>query len=99
MSVWTGDRLRALWETAGHGLNQAHNGYLEQFVNLGHVGVGFILVIMLTGLLKLWSQMNSRPFGKHSTTVLSCDSGALQLHGSVVLRHEFDVAVSAGCLH
>jgi O-antigen ligase len=53
MSFWTGERMRAIWDTVGEGINQAHNGYLEQYVNLGYVGVTFIGVIMLSALLKV----------------------------------------------
>jgi O-antigen ligase len=31
------------------GLNEAHNGYIEVYLNLGWIGVGLISVIILTG--------------------------------------------------
>ena len=34
-------------------LNQAHNGYLEQKLNLGYVGVAFIIGIALLALLRI----------------------------------------------
>jgi O-antigen ligase len=50
---WVGQRMETLWKTTGPGIVQAHNGYLEQYVNLGYIGVAFIGVIMLSGLLKV----------------------------------------------
>jgi O-antigen ligase len=44
-SFWLGDRLWQVWATAGP-VNQAHNGYLELYLNLGIIGL-----ILLAGLL------------------------------------------------
>jgi len=46
-SFWLGPRLEKLWSVYWWHPNQAHNGYLEIFLNLGWVGVallGFVLV-------------------------------------------------------
>jgi hypothetical protein len=59
MSFWTGERMAAIWQTIGVPLNQAHNGYLEQYLNLGYVGVGFIAVIATTALLRVKAQLSS----------------------------------------
>ena len=58
MSFWTGERMQAIWNVMGTGINQAHNGYLKQYVNLGYVGVVFIVGIMLLGLLKARREIN-----------------------------------------
>jgi O-antigen ligase len=60
MSFWTGDRLEELWRQVG-GINQAHNGYLEQYLNLGYIGVAFIAVIVLSGLLRVRKHLNDDP--------------------------------------
>lgn len=52
-SFWAGDRLKLLWERIGANINQAHNGYLEQYLNLGYVGTAFVVVIILSGLFKV----------------------------------------------
>lgn len=52
-SFWLGGRLKQLWATYGQ-LIQAHNGYLEIYLNLGLVGLGILLFSMLAGLLKIW---------------------------------------------
>jgi O-antigen ligase len=61
MSFWTGARLEELWRLLGAPLNQAHNGYLEQYLNLGYIGVAFIAVIVLSGLLKVRRHLNDDP--------------------------------------
>jgi len=46
-SFWLGHRLEWIWQQAGlGGLTEAHNGYLEVFLNLGVVGL-----LLLTGFL------------------------------------------------
>src|SRR5262245_10290045 len=57
MSFWSGDRLAAIWKALGPGLNQAHNGYLEQYLNLGYVGVAFIVLIAIAALRSIWRQL------------------------------------------
>ncbi len=52
---WLGDRLKEIWEKAGGDIIQAHDGYLEQYLELGYIGVGFIIAIMLSGLVKIRS--------------------------------------------
>ena len=51
-SFWLGDRLDALQDKYG-GIRQAHNGYLELYLNLGVVGLGLIVGSILSGLLKV----------------------------------------------
>ncbi len=45
-SFWLGPRLELVWQRFGVGLNEAHNGYLEVYLNLGLVGL-----ILLAGFL------------------------------------------------
>jgi exopolysaccharide production protein ExoQ len=46
-SFWLGSRLKYFWDNAGLGpLNEAHNGYLEVYLELGLIGV-----ILLVGFL------------------------------------------------
>jgi len=52
-SFWLGDRMKSIWIQLGQPINQAHNGYLEQYLNLGYIGVAFIGAILLSGLLKV----------------------------------------------
>ena len=63
MSFWTGDRMALIWKILGIPLVQAHSGYLEQYLNLGYIGVAFIGGIMLSGLLKVRKHVDVDPPG------------------------------------
>ncbi len=52
-SFWTGTRMEELWQEVGAHIIQAHNGYLEQYLNLGYIGVTFVGAILLSGLLSV----------------------------------------------
>lgn len=52
-SFWLGDRLREIWEKTGADIIQAHDGYLEQYLELGYIGVAFIVALMVSGLVKI----------------------------------------------
>jgi exopolysaccharide production protein ExoQ len=45
-SFWLGDRLKTMWEKWPFHPNQAHNGYLEAYLNLGVIGL-FVLIAVL----------------------------------------------------
>jgi exopolysaccharide production protein ExoQ len=61
MSFWTGDRLETAWRLVGAQINQAHNGYLEQYLNLGYIGVAFIAAIIVSGLFKVRRHLSVDP--------------------------------------
>jgi exopolysaccharide production protein ExoQ len=46
-SFWSGQRLEKMKSIWGEGVNEAHNGYLEAYLNLGYVGVGLIGLILI----------------------------------------------------
>jgi len=47
-NFWFGPRLEYLWRT-WQGVNEAHDGYLEVYLNLGCLGVGLIALILGQG--------------------------------------------------
>ena len=56
-SFWLGDRLNAVWAEWAFKPNQAHNGYLEIYLNLGIVGLLCLLgmiVSSFTHLSRMW---------------------------------------------
>jgi O-antigen ligase len=59
MSFWSGARMATVWKALGAGINQAHNGYLEQYLNLGYVGVAFIIAIALSALFIVLKQLKT----------------------------------------
>jgi exopolysaccharide production protein ExoQ len=58
MSFWTGARLETIWQAVGANVNQAHNGYLEQYLNLGWVGVGFMALLLTGALWNTWRTLS-----------------------------------------
>jgi exopolysaccharide production protein ExoQ len=48
-SFWLGDRLERVGELTAPGIQEAHNGYLELYLNLGWVGVSLLAVLIVTG--------------------------------------------------
>jgi exopolysaccharide production protein ExoQ len=63
MTFWNGDRMTRIWATLGPGINQAHNGYIEQYLNLGYVGVAFIILIAIASLWTLRRQLRTNYSG------------------------------------
>jgi O-antigen ligase len=45
-SFWLGSRLQRIWDMTSPGLQEAHNGYIEVYLNLGWIGL-----ILLGGLI------------------------------------------------
>lgn len=56
-SFWSGERLRVIWARMGNNFIQAHNGYIDTYLNLGIIGVFLILIAILAGLLKAQKQL------------------------------------------
>jgi exopolysaccharide production protein ExoQ len=48
-SFWLGDRLKTLWNIYPWNPNEAHNGYLEVFLNLGWIGLVLLAFILVKG--------------------------------------------------
>lgn len=58
-SFWLGDRLQKIWDMTMQGLQEAHNGYLEVYLNLGWVGVGLIALLIWTGYRNVISELRN----------------------------------------
>lgn len=50
MSFWSGERMDLVWTILGVPVLQAHSGYIEQYLNLGYVGVAFLVLLLARGL-------------------------------------------------
>jgi exopolysaccharide production protein ExoQ len=48
-SFWLGERLQKVWDLTEQGIQEAHNGYLEVYLNLGWMGAVLLAVIIVTG--------------------------------------------------
>jgi len=63
-SFWLGPRLEQLWRLNPWRPNEAHNGYLEVYLNLGWIGVALLMVVLAAGYrtaLNAWR--NNDPTG------------------------------------
>jgi exopolysaccharide production protein ExoQ len=52
-SFWLGPRLLEMWTVFPFGPNQAHNGYIEMYINLGLVGVFLLLLVLFSSYRKI----------------------------------------------
>ncbi len=48
-SFWLGSRLKYVWDHSDYGILQAHNGYLEIYINLGLIGVLLLGLLIVNG--------------------------------------------------
>jgi exopolysaccharide production protein ExoQ len=48
-SFWLGDRLIRVWNMTVDGLQEAHNGYLELYLNLGWIGISLLAGLIVAG--------------------------------------------------
>jgi O-antigen ligase len=65
-SFWLGERLKDIWSTTdGAGITEAHNGYLETYLNLGFIGVALMIGLLLGTYRKVRLDLLSRfEFGR-----------------------------------
>jgi exopolysaccharide production protein ExoQ len=64
-SFWLGKRLDNLWRTLGWNANEAHNGYLETYLNLGIIGLFLLLGLLLATYGKAcWSLLSNPDWGR-----------------------------------
>ena len=69
-SFWLGDRLQTVWRMAGlGGINEAHNGYLEVYLNLGWLGLLLILAVLITSYRTICQRL--RPFSSFASLSLA----------------------------
>jgi O-antigen ligase len=48
-SFWLGPRLESMWNAYSWGPGEAHNGYIEIYLNLGWIGVVLLAGVIVTG--------------------------------------------------
>jgi exopolysaccharide production protein ExoQ len=63
-SFWLGDRIQRLSADFFYSLNEAHDTYLETYLNSGFVGVALLLAVILSaGIFIKKEAMKEEPFG------------------------------------
>jgi exopolysaccharide production protein ExoQ len=61
-SFWMGPRLQHVWQKSGlGGLTEAHNGYLEVYLNLGVIGVILLAGFLISGYRNICRQLKASP--------------------------------------
>ncbi len=60
-SFWLGTRLQTVWQTS-RAINEAHNGYLDIYLNLGMIGLVLLLGFLIASYRTIWDRFrSSRP--------------------------------------
>ncbi len=63
-SFWLGDRTDRLSEAYFYDLNQAHNGYIETYLNNGYLGVGLLVAVFAFSFRPIKRDiLSGAPFG------------------------------------
>jgi exopolysaccharide production protein ExoQ len=66
-SFWLGPRLEKVWAQTGPGINEAHNGYLEVYLNLGIAGVLLVVGVLIASYRQICKELEeSLSFGSLS---------------------------------
>jgi exopolysaccharide production protein ExoQ len=62
-SFWLGDRMQRIWSYGEmtYGINEAHNGYLETYLNLGWIGVALLGGLIVTGYRNILGALRIDP--------------------------------------
>jgi exopolysaccharide production protein ExoQ len=69
-SFWMGPRLKWFWQTAGLGqINEAHNGYLEVYLNLGLVGLCLLGWFLIASYRTICTRL--KPFSNLASLTLA----------------------------
>jgi exopolysaccharide production protein ExoQ len=69
-SFWLGSRLNEVWAQVGHQINEAHNGYLDVYLNLGLIGLSLMVAFLVTTYRTICRTLDSlSAFGSFSLAV------------------------------
>jgi exopolysaccharide production protein ExoQ len=58
-SFWLGPRLQEVWSLTGTQVNEAHDGYIEVYLNLGIIGLTLLIGFLLATYQNVWRGMRS----------------------------------------
>jgi O-antigen ligase len=67
-NFWLGPRLMLVWQKFGLKISEAHNGYLEIYLNLGLIGLALIVGLLFTSFRNICRKLSS-PSGLASLTL------------------------------
>ena len=73
-SFWMGSRLQRVWGSDVGIINEAHNGYLQVYLNLGAMGLLLLFSVLIGAYWRIWQGLRAFPgiasFGLALWTVL-----------------------------
>jgi O-antigen ligase len=58
-SFWLGPRLAFVWQSFTSGINEAHNGYLEVYINLGFIGLMLLSLFLIVSYRSIGKALSS----------------------------------------
>jgi O-antigen ligase len=61
-SFWLGDRLNTIWQSKIGGINEAHDGYLEVYLNLGIIGLALLMIFLIGSYRAICRQLATDSF-------------------------------------
>lgn len=66
-TFWLGPRLAWVWRQTGPGINEAHNGYIDMYLNLGIVGLVLLMTFLAASFRTICHRLDhERSFGSLS---------------------------------
>jgi O-antigen ligase len=68
-SFWLGPRLLQVWQRAGVGIQEAHNGYLEVYLQLGLIGVFLVCGFLIASYQTICKRL--KPFSNFASLSLA----------------------------
>jgi exopolysaccharide production protein ExoQ len=68
-SFWLGPRLQSVWQRTGVGINEAHNGYLEVYLQLGLIGVFLLCAFLIASYRTICRRL--KPFSSLASLSLA----------------------------
>lgn len=60
-NFWLGARLDRIWRVYSWGPTQAHNGYLEIYLNMGWIGIAWLAIILAIGYQTVMTGLRRSP--------------------------------------
>jgi exopolysaccharide production protein ExoQ len=60
-TFWLGPRLQQVWRQTGPGINEAHNGYLEVYLNLGIIGAVILAGFLISSYRTICKRLETFP--------------------------------------
>ncbi len=61
-SFWLGDRIAFFWQKYWWHPNQAHNGYLELYLNIGLIGLSLLFILILYSIFNIVKNLKNNQY-------------------------------------